>query len=194
MFSLGSSFVVALDANVLFGYPLRDTLLCAIEADLYRPAWSDEVWAEVVRNLEDPGRKRPYSHDDMLHLMVEIRKSFPDAFVEGYQSLPPIMPVDPKDRHVAAMAVRAGAHVLVTYNRKHFPLTALATYGIDVQSPDEFLYNLYLRTPLTLVRVVHEQAALLRNPPKTPHEILDDLEATHIKRFARAIRGHLTEE
>ncbi len=194
MFSVGSLFVVALDANVLFGYPLRDTLLCAVEAELYQPVWSDEVWDEVVRNLEDPGRKRPYSHEDMLHLMAEIRKSFPDAFVEGYQSLTPVMPVNPKDRHVAAMAVRAGAQVLVTYNRKHFPSTALAPYGIEVQSPDEFLYNLYLRTPLAMAQVVRDQAALLRNPPKTPHEILDDLEVTHIKRFARVIRSHLSQE
>jgi hypothetical protein len=43
MVSLGSSVIVALDANVLFGYPLRDTLLLAVEADLYRPAWSEEI-------------------------------------------------------------------------------------------------------------------------------------------------------
>lgn len=62
MDALGSSFVVALDANVVFGYPLRDTLLRAVEAELYRPAWSDEVWDEVGRNLEDPRRKRPHAH------------------------------------------------------------------------------------------------------------------------------------
>jgi hypothetical protein len=49
----GSSFVAALDACVLFGYPLRDTLLLSVEAELYRPAWSQEVWDEVARNLQD---------------------------------------------------------------------------------------------------------------------------------------------
>jgi len=33
---------------------------------------------------------------------------------------------------------------------------------------------------------------LLTNPPKTPHAILDDLDRVHVRRFAAAIRVHLT--
>lgn len=191
IFPVGSSFVSALDANVLFGYPLRDTLLHAVEAELYRPAWSEEVWEEVTRNLQDPRRKHPHTPEDIQHLMDEIRGAFPDAFVDKYQGLIPVMPVNKKDQHVVAMAVRAGAQVLVTYNVKHFPAEDLVPYGIEVQKPDDFLHNLYLRTPLTMVDVIRTQASLLNNPPKTPDEILDDFERVHVKRFARAIRTHL---
>ncbi len=192
MFTTSSSFVVALDANVLFGYPLRDTLLLAVEYELYRAAWSDKVWDEVLRNLQDPRRKRPHSAADMRHLMTEIRSSFPDAFITGYKPLEPAMLVNPKDQHVAAMAVRAGAQVLVTYNLKHFPGAVLEPYGIEVQHPDAFLMNLFERTPTTMVDVVRDQAARLQHPPKTPQALVDDLEQTQrIKRFARAIRPHL---
>lgn len=192
MFSAGSSFVVALDACVLYGYPVRDTLLRAIEVDLYRPAWSEEVWAEVLRNLQDPRRTRPHTPEVAQRLMAAIRRSFPSAFVTGYESLIPAMQVDPKDRHVAAMAVRASAQVLVTFNLKHFSAAALAPYGIAVQHPDTFLYNLYLRTPSLLVEIVRAQAADLVNPPMTTHALLDALEQTHIRRFAHAIRSHLS--
>jgi predicted nucleic acid-binding protein len=193
VFPAGSSFVAALDANVLFGYPLRDTLLHAGEAELYRPAWSEDVWAEVVRNLQDPRRKRPHTPADVQHLMDELRKAFKDAFVDGYHPLIPSMPIeiDTKDRHVAAMAVRAGAQVLVTYNTKHFPAAQLALYGIKVQKPDDFLHDLYLRVPLAMVEVIRTQSSLLENPPKTPHEILNDLEKVHVRRFVHAIRTHI---
>lgn len=191
LFPVGSSFVVALDANVLFGYPLRDTLLRAVEAELYRPAWSEQVWTEVTNKLQDPRRRRPHTPADVQHLMDQVRGAFSDAFVEGYQPLTPNMPVNKKDRHVVAMAVRSGAQVLVTYNVKHFPAADLAPYNIEVQKPDDFLYNLYLRTPLRMVDIIRDQASLLNNPPKTPDEILDDFKDVRIRRFARAIRAHL---
>ena len=153
---------------------------------------NSRVRHEVVRNLEEPRRKRPHAHGDMARLLSAIKKSFPDAFVDGYQSLIPCMDVALEDRHVAAMAVRAGAQVLVTYNRKHLPSAALASYGIDVQSPDEFLYNLYLHSPLTMVEAVRDQVTALTNPPKTLGEILDAFDVVHVRRFAPAIRTHLS--
>ena len=192
MIPTGASLVVALDANVLFGYPLRDTLLYAVEAGLYRPAWSEAIWEEVARNLKDPRRKRPHTDEDVRRLMNAIKRSFPDAFVDGYQHLESDMPVDAKDRHVAAMAVHAQARILVTYNLKHFPSDGLAPYGIDVQHPDAFLHDLYLRFPLPMVDVICAQAAPLTNPAKSPRDILDDLDKVRIRRFAHAIRAQLS--
>jgi len=44
---------------------------------------------------------------------------------------------DPKDDMVAEVAVAAGAAAVVTYNRRDFQ--GLATFGIRVDSPQEFL-------------------------------------------------------
>ena len=46
------------------------------------------------------------------------------------------------DRHVLASALRSGAQVIVTYNLKDFPADVLKSFGIEPQSPDEFVLNL----------------------------------------------------
>jgi predicted nucleic acid-binding protein len=55
-----------------------------------------------------------------------MTRSFPDALVPGYESLVDGMTNDPKDRHVLAAAVRANAEVIVTFNRRDFPESALS--------------------------------------------------------------------
>lgn len=46
-----SSLVVVLDACVLVPASLRDILLRAADADLYRLQWTDNILEEVERNL-----------------------------------------------------------------------------------------------------------------------------------------------
>jgi hypothetical protein len=107
--------------------------------------------------------------------ITTIERYFPESFISGYESLTPIMSNDLKDRHVAAVAVHASAQVIVTYNLKHFPATALASYGIEAQHPDAFLLNLYDIEPRTMVRVISQQAAALKKRPTSARQILDKL-------------------
>jgi hypothetical protein len=44
-------FVVVLDANVLFPFTLRDTLLRAAAAGFYQARWSAQILDEMTRNL-----------------------------------------------------------------------------------------------------------------------------------------------
>jgi hypothetical protein len=44
-------FVVVLDANVLFPFTLRDTLLRAAAAGFYQARWSSRILDEMTRNL-----------------------------------------------------------------------------------------------------------------------------------------------
>jgi hypothetical protein len=46
----------------------------------------------------------------------EIRRHFPEAWVEGHEDLISTMTNHPKDRHVLAAAVRCHAEVIVTHN------------------------------------------------------------------------------
>ena len=48
--------VALLDANVLFPFTLRDTLLRAAAAGLFQVRWSDEILTETTRNLVAKGR------------------------------------------------------------------------------------------------------------------------------------------
>jgi hypothetical protein len=73
---------------------------------LYLPRWSSDIILETTRTLENKLGVKP---DQSAHLTKELRNYFGDAWVEGYESLIPIMENDPKDRHVLAAAVRTGA-------------------------------------------------------------------------------------
>ncbi len=187
-------FVVTLDANILYGMPLCDTMLRAAEAGLYHPTWSYEIWGEVLRHLMDPlERERPLSQADADRRLAAAERSFPISFVSDYQHLVATMTNDPKDRHVAAVAVRAHAHVIVTYNLKHFPDASLAPYGVEAQHPDDFLTDLYDLDPDTITAIIRGQAAALRKRPTSPQEVLTRLEQVGITQFARLVSAHFDE-
>ncbi len=151
---------------------LRDTLLRAAEAYLYRAIWSAEILAEVESALV---QKIGISPNQAARLSNALREVFPEAIVEGYETLTKAIAVDPKDRHVAAAAVRGGAQVIVTRNVKDFPDDVLALLGIEALSPDEFLQDLFDLDSERMLIIVTEQAAALENPPQTPREICASL-------------------
>jgi hypothetical protein len=92
---------------------------------------------------------------------------------------------------VSALAVRAHAQVIVTYNLKHFPPASIAQYEVEAQHPDEFLMNLYGIDRLTMVQLVIDQAADLTRREMTPQELLDKMHRVGLKTFAHAIRQDL---
>ncbi len=130
---------VVLDACVLVGAGLRDTLLRLAETPgLYLPRWSDDILAEVERTLQKRFCKSPAQTG---HLVQELRQSFPEAWVREYSDLMPTLRNDVKDRHVLAAAVRCGAQTIVTFNIRHFQPEAVHPYGIEVLHPDDFLVD-----------------------------------------------------
>src|SRR4051812_35147244 len=123
-------FIVVLDANVLFPFTLRDTLLRAAAAGFYQLRWSSNILDETTRNLVATGTM-PAHNASRLRAIME--REFPEAMVSGHERLIAAMTNDEKDRHVAAAAVKAGAQVIVTSNIKDFvPLPE----GVEAQSPD----------------------------------------------------------
>jgi predicted nucleic acid-binding protein len=162
-------FIVVLDANVLFPFSLRDTLLRAAAAGFYQMRWSAQILDEMTRSLVRTGTM-PVEKASRLQAIME--REFPEAAVTGYEQLIDAMKNDEKDRHVVATAVKAGAQVIVTSNTRHF---AELPEGIEAQSPDELLSNLFDLDPDTFVALLREQADDLINPPMTLDELLDRL-------------------
>ena len=151
-----ADFLVVLDACVLAPAPLRDTLLrLAEDPRLYLPRWSDDIITEMVRTLEDRFGIAP---NKTAYLVDELRKHFGDAWVMGYAPLIGSMTNDSKDRHVVAAAVRCGAEMIVTYNKRHFPATALEPWGIEVLGPSTFLRFQYDLNPAAVIDKLHAQA------------------------------------
>lgn len=139
--------------------PLADTLLrLAAGPCLYLPKWTDQIMAEVSRNLQESFRVTP---EKASYRESQIRKHFPEAWVEGYEDLIPAMTNHEKDRHVLAAAVRAGAWVIVTYNVKDFPPAAVASYSIKVQGPSAFLKSLYETDPNAVMQTLEQQAVAI---------------------------------
>lgn len=181
------SFSVVLDACALFPASLRDTLLRAAEAGLYRMQLTEEILEEVRRNLV---QDKNVPEDKARHLINIIKEQFPESLVTYYQHLISAMSNHEKDRHVLAAAIVCKAQVIVTQNLKDFPKSSIAPFEIEVQSPDEFLVHLFHLDPQRLIKIITEQAEDLRNPPITVSELLDIL-AQHAPTFVRLIRREL---
>ena len=122
-----SSFGVVLDACVLYPAALVDLLLRSARAGLYRPYWSAGILDELQRNLA----KRVGAERAAMRV-AQMHQHFGEAEVTGYQHLVAAMTNHPKDRHVVAAAVRAGAQIIVTSNMRDFPDAALAPHGIEI--------------------------------------------------------------
>jgi hypothetical protein len=136
--------------------PLADTLLrLASGPRLYHAKWTDQIMAEVSRNLQE---KFGLSEERAQYRESEIRRHFPEAWIDGYEDLIPVMTNHEKDRHVLAAAVRARAEVIVTYNVKDFRKEALAPYSIVGQGPSTFLKNLYELDPVAVKGALKQQA------------------------------------
>jgi predicted nucleic acid-binding protein len=152
-----ADFGVVLDACVILPMPLADTLFRMAEHPrLYVPYWTDEIMEEVSRNLVGKFKK---TSDQAKHREAQLRIAFPSAWVdEGYKALTAAMHNDVKDRHVLAAAVRSRSEVIVTYNKKHFPESALSPFGVACKGPSAFLRDLYDLEPSIATRKLVEQS------------------------------------
>ncbi len=155
--------VAVLDADVLYPQFLRDVMLRVAAADLYAPRWTERIHAEGVRSVADDFGIDPAK---LASTVARMNAVFPSALVTNYEPLEAAFPdVHPKDRHVAAAALAAGANLLVTWNRKDFPQRALTLRGIRRMSPDELLTGLLTADPKTVVAVLMQHRVGLQRPP-----------------------------
>jgi predicted nucleic acid-binding protein len=178
--------IAVVDTCALFSAVLRDTLLWVAEAEFYDIRLTDEILEELRRNLV---KKQKSDEKQARNLIVTIKQAFPEHFVQEYQRLIDLMPVNQKDRHVLAAAVVSRAQVIVTHNLKDFPSSLLVPHNVEARSPDAFLLQLFADNREEMKSLLMEQAANLRNPPLTVLEVLDKLavEAPHFVRVVREL-------
>jgi hypothetical protein len=100
---------------------------------------------------------------------------FPEALIEDYEQLISSMENHPGDRHVLAAAVHAEASTIVTWNIDDFPIPACDPHGIDVQTPDDFLVDLWHAGHHDMIDLLRDQADRLKNPPMTVDDLLNTL-------------------
>jgi predicted nucleic acid-binding protein len=169
------AYVALLDADVLHPYLSVDLLLRLAERRMFRPAWSEEILAEVrdslVRRGLDPAK--------VDHRLDAMREAFPEAMTPGIGRFLSAVPasVDPDDRHVVAAALAARAEAIVTRNVSDFAPADLFELGIEVQSLDAFLVNQWTLDPEVVGDAFREMEEDRTRPPRTLAKILDALAA-----------------
>jgi predicted nucleic acid-binding protein len=180
------AFSAVLDANVLYPFSLRDTLLRLAELELYAPVWSARILDEMTRNLVE----QRITEEQAARIEAAMRGAFEESEVDPAEvdRLEPAMSNDEKDRHVLAAAVAAGSELIVTFDLDDFPPLACEPLGVEATHPDDFLLDLHDLNP-DAVRAALEQQASDLNPPWPLDELLRALTTAGVPRFADAIRA-----
>ncbi len=167
---LAAPFLAVVDANVLFPLTLRDTFLRAADAGFYQLKSSAEILDEMERNLVPT---QTMSASQATRLRDRMTGAFPEAAVTGYEPFIAGLLNDKKDRHVVAVAVKSAAQVIATANLKDFKILP---EGIEAQSPDEFLCNLFDLDPMAFIELLQQQAEDLQKPPLSFNALLTRLQ------------------
>lgn len=182
--------VAVLDANVLYSADLRNLLMHLAVGGLYQPRWSAQIQSEWISNLL---ANRPDLSEERLQRTKSLMNQHVlDAMVIGYEDLVDrLLLPDPADRHVLAVAIRGGARIIVTYNLRDFPKTALAPHRVEAVHPDEFLLRLMMRDFTGFLAAVRRHRASLRNPAQSPGEYIRSLEKHRLPRISHSLRDLL---
>lgn len=166
---------------------LRDVLLSLSYNGVFAARWTNQIHDEWTRNLQ---RQRPDLTPSQLQRTRALMNSqIDESLVEGYEPLIPTLTLpDADDRHVLAAAIHARAEVIVTWNLKDFPASALQPYGIEALSPDRFLVGLLPDWQNLIIESLATVRKRLKSPPHSPTQFLDALARQRLTQFVAALR------
>jgi len=174
-----------LDACVLFPTVLRELLLGAAGAGLFRPCWTDRIleeWARAVRKL-GPGAE-PIARVEI----AGMRAAFPGAEVAPAPHVAARLHLpDEGDLHVLAAAIACGADGIVTFNAADFPRGTLAAEGLTRRDPDGLLWELASQHPAAMARVAEAVRARAQAVSGQPQPLRPLLKRARLTRLARLL-------
>ena len=181
------TFVVVYDASVLFPATLRDVLISVAQAGLIQAKWTDAILDETFRSILR--RHADLDQDKLANTRRLMNGAVRDCLICGYEPLIDAVELpDPNDRHVLAAAIRARAQVIVTFNLRDFPPTALARWDMEAKSPDDFMLDQFHLDGPAVHGAVQRVADRWRNPPGTVNDVLDRLERSGLVETSALLR------
>lgn len=149
---------LVLDTCVLMHTFTRSLLLKLGEKGICTPLWSNEIYAEWLRNAP-----RIWKVDDSVveneWQMMQTR--FPQALITIEDDKYPLLfkRIDKKDRHVALCALMGQERLeltnstLLTWNIKDFHKKELRDQGITLATPDQYLVALWQEYSTLLIEL-----------------------------------------
>lgn len=177
------------DANVLYPAPLRDLLVRLAHAGLVRARWTDAIHDEWIRNVckNNPG----LAPERLARTRLLMNEAVRNCLVTGYEHLIGTLTLpDPDDRHVLAAAIHVSAEVVVTFNLRDFPESALSEFGIVAQHPDEFLESILIHSSGSVCTALKRQRESLHSPPLGVGELLNTLEKQGLPKSVGRLRQY----
>lgn len=179
-----------LDACVLYSAPVRDLLLWMADAQMYEPFWTDDIQNEWIRNVLIS--RTDLKEESLRSAVAAMNEAFPHANISDYSYLiQDLVLPDEKDRHVLAAAIHNHSDVIVTFNLRDFPLPKIRVFGIEVQTPDQFISGLMDLDITAVVRAFRNQLRNLKNPPLRAEQVLEILEKNGLRYTPRRLRSEL---
>jgi len=153
-----ADFAIVLDACVLANAGVCDLYLRLAETPrLYLPRWSMTILEEVKRT-QTTKLRRLFPEELADYWRREVTAAFPEAVIDGFEHLLPVLTNSEKDRHVLAAAIQGGVSVIVTFNLKDFPEAALKPWKVAAVHPQDYLLTLYSMNPGVVLTKVAEIA------------------------------------
>lgn len=154
------AFRVLYDANAVFGALQRNILVRVGVAQAkfnLRVLLTERILDEMISHVS---KKYPdFTDRQGSSLKRAMISAIPDCLVTGFDYAAEAAEMaDPDDRHVLAAAIHADVQIIVTDDR-HFTSEVLEPHGIDKQSPDDFLTDLFDLDQTAMRQLVSDEAA-----------------------------------
>jgi predicted nucleic acid-binding protein len=181
-----AKYTAVLDANVLYPRLIRDVLLSLADAELYSARWSASIRAEWTRHLL-------LDHPDMgvkiSAIADAMEAAIPDCMIVGYEHLVESLSLpDADDRHVLAAAIVGHADAIVTLNIRDFPASAIEQFGVEAQTPDEFVLNQIMLEKIPALTAIKRMRLRWQNPTCDALELIGLLERRQLPQTAAHLR------
>ncbi|MCC5925909.1 MAG: PIN domain-containing protein [Bacteroidetes bacterium] len=131
---------ILLDSCVLANFAVCDLFLRLAEKPrLILPRWSKKILIEVRRTHTE---KLGWTDSIADSFQNALQDNFPEAEVQDYDNLIPVMQNHEKDRHVLAAAVRDQIDTIITFNLKDFKPVHLEHWRVIAIHPQDYLITL----------------------------------------------------
>ena len=181
------------DANVFYSQHHRNVLMTLATERLVTLRWTEEIEREWCNALI---RNRPGLTVERLRRTVDkMNEALPDAKIRDYGHFVALLSkTNPKDRHVAAAAIKCSPATVITWNVRDFDAEELAARGVTTSNPDELLCRIFDKEPVDAYAATIRAYSFLKKQNAHPGwaEYIAILDNQRLHGFAARLRQRLS--